>query len=101
MQLVVTPGGAVRCIYSEEIDLAQLGRPAIARASHVEPDAEGRWFADLTPVAGPRLGPFARRSEALAAETSWLESRWLVRPLAGPSASGVTTRHPMQGANTS
>ena len=101
MQLLVTPGGAVRCIYGEEIDLAQLGRLAIARASHVEPDEQGRWVADLTPVDGPRLGPFARRSDALAQEMSWLEAHWLVRPLAGPSASGVTTRHPMQGANTS
>ena len=99
MQLVITPGGTVRCIYSEQIDLAQLGRPAIARASHVEPDAEGRWSADLSPVDGPRLGPFARRSEALAQETSWLEAHWLVCPLAGPSASGVTTRHPFERAN--
>ena len=42
--------------------------PSITRASHVEPDAEGRWLADLTPVAGPVLGPFDLRSEALAAE---------------------------------
>ena len=99
MQLVITSGGAIRCIYSEEIDLAELGRPAIARASHVEPDIEGCWFADLGPVGGPRLGPFARRSDALDAETSWLESHWLVRPLAGPSARGVTNRHHFEGAN--
>jgi len=41
--------GAARAIYSEEIDLRTLGRPWIVRASHVEPDAEGRWFADLGP----------------------------------------------------
>jgi len=99
MQLLVSPGGAVRCIYSEAINLAQLGRPAIARASHVEPDAEGRWFADLSPVDGPRLGPFVRRSDALAQETSWLEAHWLVRPPAGPSASGVTTRHSFERVN--
>ena len=80
MQLLVTPGGAVRCIYGEQIDLAQLGRPAIARASHVEPDAEGRWFADLSPVDGPRLGPFTHRSDALAQETAWLEAHWLAPP---------------------
>ena len=99
MQLVVTPDGAVRCIYSEQIDLSELGRPVIARGSHVEPDAKGRWFADLDPVGGPTLGPFARRSDALAAETSWLEVHWLVHPLADPSTSGVTTRHPLPGAN--
>ena len=68
MQLIITPGGAVRCVYSEEIDLAALGSPAISRASHVEPDQQGGWLADLSPAAGPKLGPFSRRSEALAAE---------------------------------
>ena len=80
MQLVIQSDGAVRAIYSEEIDLRSLGRPIITRASHVEPDQRGRWFADLGPVAGPRMGPFAHRSGALDAETSWLEAHWLVRP---------------------
>ena len=30
--------------------------------------------ADLALVCGPRLGPFDRRSQALAAEQAWLES---------------------------
>jgi hypothetical protein len=63
MRLVVAPTGRVRAIYSEDIDLATLGRPVIARASHVEPGPDGRWRADLSPVSGPVLGPFARRSE--------------------------------------
>ena len=79
MQLVIEPGGAVRCIYSETIDLTTLGSPAISRASYVEPDQQGRWWADLSPVDGPKLGPFERRSEALAAEHSWLETHWLGR----------------------
>ena len=66
MQLVIEPGGVVRCIYGEEIDLAALGSPAISRASHVEPDQQGRWLADMSPVGGPLLGPFGTRSEALA-----------------------------------
>ncbi len=77
MQLVIKPDGAVRCLYTEEIDLNTLGRPVISRGSHVEPDQHGRWFADLSPSAGPKLGPFDRRSEALAAETVWLEANWL------------------------
>ena len=80
MQLVIEPGGAVRCIYSETIDLSRLGSPCITRASHVEPDHEGQWFADLSPIGGPRLGGFAQRSQALAAEQAWLEVHWLNRP---------------------
>ena len=80
MQLIVEPGGVVRSIYGEEIDLAVLGSPAIIRASHVEPDQDGRWQADLSPVGGPVLGPFDHRSEALAAEHAWLEINWLGNP---------------------
>jgi hypothetical protein len=74
MQIIISPGGMVRCIYDEAIDLAAIGKPVITRASHVEPTADGRWQADLSPVAGPVLGPFGRRSEALAAEAAWLEA---------------------------
>jgi len=79
MQLVIGLGGAVRCIYGEEIDLTALGSPVISRASHVEPDQQGRWLVDLSPVSGPTLGPFPHRSEALAAEHAWLETHWLGR----------------------
>ena len=81
MHLVVDRAGQVRCLYDESIDLATLGRTEIARASHVEPNAEGRWQADLGPVGGPVLGPFARRSAALEVEAAWLEAHWLVRPI--------------------
>ena len=77
MQLVVEQGGAVRCIYSEELDLAALGKPVIRRASHVEPTENGRWSADLSPVGGPTLRAFSTRSQALAAELRWLEEHWL------------------------
>jgi hypothetical protein len=77
MDLVVTTTGAVRALYDETIDLALLGCPVITRASHVEPDAAGRWWANMRPVAGPRLGPFPRRSDALKAESAWLVQHWL------------------------
>jgi hypothetical protein len=80
MDLVVGPGGTVRAIYSEEIVLAAIGRPDITRASRVEPNPDGHWLADLTLVNGPVLGPFDRRSEALAAEHAWLEAHWLAPP---------------------
>jgi len=79
MQIIIDSGGAVRCIYSEMINLAALGSPAISRASRVEPDQQGRWWADMSPVGGGVLGPFSVRSEAIAAERSWLELHWLSR----------------------
>ncbi len=77
MELVIGLGGQVRCVYSETVDLALLGEVSIQRASHVEPDDQGQWWADLAPVKGPLLGPFTRRSAALEAEKVWLETHWL------------------------
>jgi hypothetical protein len=73
--VVVRAGGGIRTVYSDALRLAVLGRATIRRASHVEPDDTGFWCADLSPVGGPRLGPFELRSEALAAETTWLGER--------------------------
>jgi hypothetical protein len=83
MDLVIDPAGEVRCLYGESIVLASIGELSIRRASHVEPDDEGSglaWWADLSPSGGPRLGPFARRSEALAAEERWLLAHRLIPP---------------------
>ncbi|MBI5756892.1 MAG: hypothetical protein HZA46_00075 [Planctomycetales bacterium] len=82
MQLVITPVGDVRCLYDESLDLSSLGSVHVQRGSHVEPDQSGLWFADLSPVEGPRLGPFNARSTALAAEQAWLEAHWLGRCVA-------------------
>lgn len=84
MILRFDPTGVVLCLYGEAIDLGVLGELSIRRASHVEPDAQGRWWADLAPVSGPCLGPFDRRSQALAAEQTWLESEWLISGSGSP-----------------
>ena len=83
MQLLIQPNGGVRCVYDEAINLSALGRAQITRGSHVEPDGDGRWFADLTPVSGPQLGPFFQRSGALAAEREWLTMNWLLADVPG------------------
>ncbi|MHB8736460.1 MAG: hypothetical protein ACYC6M_14250 [Terriglobales bacterium] len=80
MQLRIDPGGQVRCLYSEAIELALLGTLTIRRASQVEPDEGGRWWADLTLLDGPRLGPYPRRSAALQAEEDWLNEHVLDCP---------------------
>jgi hypothetical protein len=56
VKLIITRQGGCRCLYDESIPLNPLGRLAISRGSYVEPDAEGNWWADLSPVAGPKLG---------------------------------------------
>ncbi len=74
MELVITPEGTAKFVYQEEVDLARLGRSSIQRASHVEPDEHGQWWADLRPTSGPVLGPFVLRTDAVRAETAWIIS---------------------------
>ena len=73
MQMRIDRRGQVICLYAEVFDLTVLGTLTIQRASHVEPDASGSWWADLSPVQGPRLGPYQLRSEALHAEEEWID----------------------------
>ena len=77
MQIIVDVHGNARSIYTETISLSRLGSIKIRRGSHVEPIAGGKWIADMSPVGGPKLGPFAVRSQALAAERRCLEKHWL------------------------
>lgn len=63
-------GDTITTIYNELLDLRPLGRLSITRASRVEPDQDGRWWADMGQVS---LGSFEYRSQALAAEVDWLK----------------------------
>lgn len=79
IEIVFSPGGAARWIHDDRFAgrafAEALGAPLrISRASAVEPNADGRWTADLAPVGGPVLGPFDTRGEALAAEVAWLRA---------------------------
>jgi hypothetical protein len=88
MELVIGCDGAVKCIYDEELDLREIGKLQITRASHVEPDRDGFWWADMGPVDGPVLGPFRSRTEALEAER-----RWLIAPLSAGALFTVASRN--------
>jgi hypothetical protein len=77
MILHAASDGTMRCIYGEVIRLHSLGSVDIQRASHVEPNPDGTWTADLSPVGGPQLENFPDRSSALKAEHDWLENNWL------------------------
>ncbi|WP_397570410.1 hypothetical protein [Schlesneria sp. T3-172] len=89
MDLVVAPNGTVTAIYAETIDFRILGPTTITRASQVEPDADGQWFAHI--IDGPVLGPFARRSDALAAEVDWLTQNRLLHPDDGSHEKVIST----------
>ena len=82
IEILIGTDGAARSVYADDARTlyAALGSVRIARASHVEPDADGAWWADMAPVAGPRLGPFDLRADALAAELSWLTSAGIPVP---------------------
>ena len=73
MKAVINTSGKVTAVYDEEVDLSALGPVKISRASTVEPDSAGRWWADLALSNGPKLGPYTHRSHALVAERQWLE----------------------------
>jgi hypothetical protein len=100
--------GTARTIYGEEINLAKLGVVELRRASHVDPTRElteaaynwllekyeklsdhlisadkvrdcQKWWADMLPMNGPVLGPFATRSEALQAEMVWIDEHGIYK----------------------
>ncbi len=77
MILSISPQGEIRGIYTDAFPWQVLGKALVQRASNVEPDHLGLWWADLSLSNGPRLGPFARRTDAIAAEIAWLEKHRL------------------------
>lgn len=79
-QIDVDGEGVLTFVYADELaDLCAAGEPTIRRASHVEPDANGKWYADLSSVGGPKLGPFDVRGQAIEEEVKWLHgNRWRV-----------------------
>ena len=101
LRITIQADGTATFIYNDEtaIVMRTLGEISITRASHVEPSANGGWFADMRPVGGPvlyasghqlhseahdlfergggyfpdGLTGFATRQEALDAEIAWLK----------------------------
>ncbi len=72
MEIYISSAGVCQSVYDETVDLRLLGTAEIRRASHVEPTSDGQWTADMRPLAGPILGPFPTRSQAVMAEVGWL-----------------------------
>ena len=74
MQIVIKPSGVFISVYDDAFDYGDFGKPQIRRASRVEPDDSGRWIADLSPIDGPKLGPFNKHNEAVEAELEYVNA---------------------------
>src|SRR5262245_51960419 len=98
MELFIFGDGSIRCLYGEDIELNCLGPLRISRASHIEPDSAGRWWADCSPVGGPKLGPHILRSDAIAAEIEWLNQHRLGGWNARLARIGTSSFDPMDNA---
>ena len=61
LELFVGVDGSARCIYDEALDLREIGKLQITRASHVEPDRDGFWWADMGPVRRGGAGAVCRK----------------------------------------
>ena len=88
--LIVIGGGKTTAIYSDALVEAFAGEGELKtrRASHVEPCADG-WQADMAPMGGPILGPYALRQTALKAEVAWLEKHLTGAGKTIPPSSGA------------
>ncbi len=76
-ELLIMPEGSIRFLYDDAFaPLLREGDAVLFRASHIEPIGSA-WFADLSLVDGPMLGPFPLRADALAAEQEWLWTHYL------------------------
>jgi hypothetical protein len=82
VDIVILADGTVKFLYYDELKpLLSIGNVDVRRASHVDPErlenGDLKWFADLSPVNGPKLGPFETRNEAIDAEVVWLTENYL------------------------
>ena len=44
MKIRVYPEGIIRALHDDRLNLADIGKFLLARASWVEPDSQGRWW---------------------------------------------------------
>jgi hypothetical protein len=92
----IEPDGTVLAVYTDTIDLRTIGRIHAVRASVVEWDESGQAWTARILVTGERLGPFATRTEAVAAErvvlTTQLETASAVRHAKHPKPDRQVAR---------
>ncbi len=71
MTLEVTPDGNIRCLYTDVVDLSQLGRLSISRASQIEFDNYLRKWMVTSSKTGKRLYSATTRESALEWERQY------------------------------
>lgn len=74
--------GTLRYVYDDDVHkhLSKLGEVSIKRATHVEPDENGLWYADLSPVGGEKVTGFKTHQEAIDFELKWLNEHNIPLP---------------------
>jgi hypothetical protein len=87
----IEPDGTVVTVYTDSVDLRTVGHIHTERASVVDWDESRQaWTAQIL-ATGERLGPFATRAAAVAAERAALASR-LGSAARGAQALTATSR---------
>lgn len=76
---LVIKGGSIHAIYDDAlVPLMDDASVTTRRASHVEPEWDGRgWMADMSPVDGPLMNGFKTREAALSAERYYLDQYYM------------------------
>ncbi len=69
--------GRIQYIYNEDLNINNIGKVDIKRASRVEPDKDGKWYVDLSLIGGKKINGFNKRSEAIKYEIDWIEKNIL------------------------
>lgn len=74
LEVTIGDDGTIQCLAPDDLDLTELGRCDVRRASHVEFDnAVQAWEVRLP--NGRLLGHFPTRGEALAHEVRYLNAK--------------------------
>lgn len=77
--ITVRKDGTIEFIYDDDLKgfIDDNKEKKVFRASHVEPNENGDWYADLSPINGPKLTGFKTRQAALNAEVAWIQNNYL------------------------
>ena len=77
MLINILPSGYVECLYTDKINLRNIGSLDVRRASNVEFDNNKQgWMVDIE-LDGAILGPFESREVAIQAEVEYIENNIL------------------------